>query len=172
VLGLYVAEIFYEGTLSTDGLQWVRLYNTTPNPIDLSLYSLGAGHASYVETTVQLSGTIAPSSCFVVGGPQSVFDNGYPTYNQFVHITPNIPLGGSNGAGVGVFGVPASRLDATTVPVDSVVWGATNGGHLLARDGSDAKSAMTSDVYPGDSLMRLGASWVDEYPPVPSSCGQ
>jgi hypothetical protein len=42
---------------------------------------------------------------------------------------------------------------------------------LMARDGSISPVAWP-DVYPGDSLLRQGASWTETYPPVPNSCGQ
>jgi hypothetical protein len=168
VLGLYLAEVYYN---DSDGQQWVRLFNATSAPLDLSLYSLGAGNASYAETTVQLQGTLAPSGCFVVGGPNSNFDNSDPVYSQTYHISPNIPMGGFGAAGVGVFSVPASGITAKTVPIDSVVYGQFNASNLMARDGSISPVSWP-DTYAGDSLLRLGANWTEQYPPVPNSCGQ
>jgi hypothetical protein len=172
VLGLYIAEVFYWGYSGTDGEQWVRIYNGTANAIDLSQYSIGAGRSSYAETAVQLSGTIAAGGCFVVGGPTSNGDNAYPTYSQVAHFVPNIPNGGTSGAGVGIFSVPATGLTASTHPLDSVVYGDSNSGNLVARDGSIAAPVMSPDVYPGDSLLLLEGTWVDEYYPAPNSCGQ
>jgi hypothetical protein len=80
-------------------------------------------------------------------------------------------MGGFGAAGVAVFGVPASGITAKTVPVDSVVYGQFNASNLMARDGSISPVAWP-DVYPGDSLLRQGASWTETYPPVPNSCGQ
>jgi hypothetical protein len=173
VLGLYLAEVFYlDATAPPAGRQWVRLHNTTPNAIDLSQYSLGAGHGSYVETTVQLAGMIPPKACFVVGGPASGPDNGSPTFGQSVLIDPTIPAGGTVGAGVAVFAAPAKSLQSTTLPLDSVVYGTTNGGALRARDGTVAPSVIAGDVTAGDSLMLLGGTWQDHAPPAPGSCGQ
>jgi hypothetical protein len=170
VLGLGIAEVFYDASVAPDGLQWIRLYNATSSPIDLSAYSLGAGKTSYTETKVQLAGVIAPGACFVVGGPTSSADNGSPVFAQVDQFVPDIPIGGSDGAGVGVFGVPASALDKAALPIDAVVFGVANTGQLLARDGTVATPAAV-DVLPGDSLMLLGGAWVDEFPPAPTTCG-
>jgi hypothetical protein len=172
VQGLGIAEVFYYGPTSSAGLQWVRLYNATASAIDLSSYSLGGGAGSYVETTVQLSGVIAAGGCFVVGGPTSSVDNGYPTFSQTAWFNPLIPAAGSGGAGVALFGARASSLTASTLPVDAVVYGAKNTGHLLAPDGSVAPAVLGGDVFPGDSLMLLAGSWTDQYPPAPDTCGQ
>jgi hypothetical protein len=168
VLGLYLAEVYYA---DSDGQQWVRLFNATSEPLDLSQYSLGAGNASYAETTAQLQGTISPNSCFVVGGPNSNFYNSDPTYSQVYHFNPDIPTGGFGAAGIAIFGVPASSVTAKTVPIDSVVYGQFNASNLMARDGTIAPVSWP-DVFEGDSLMRQGGSWTEQYPPVPNSCGQ
>jgi hypothetical protein len=172
VQGLGIAEVFYLGPSSSNNLQWVRLYNATSSPIDLSAYSLGAGASSYTETTLQLSGTIAAGGCFVVGGPTSNADNAYPTYSQAAAFQPTIPAAGLGGAGVALFGVPAASLGASTLPVDAVVYGFDNAGNLRAPDGTVAPAVLGSDVFPGDSLMLLGGSWIDQYPPAPNTCGQ
>jgi hypothetical protein len=172
VVGLQIAEVFYSGLLlGTDGAQWVRLYNATTIPINLSSYSLGGGVNSYVETTVQLSGVVAPHACFVVGGPTSSFDNGYPTFTQVAHFRPNLAAANSGGAGVALFGVSAANATATTVPVDAVVWGSTNSGKLLGPNGTVAPAVLGGDVLPGDSLMLQSGSWIDQYPPEPATCG-
>jgi hypothetical protein len=171
VVGLQVAEVFYLGPDDSDGLQWVRLYNGTTVPIDLSSYSLGAGVESYVETTVQLSGVIAPHACFVVGGPTSSVDNGDPTFTQVSPFTPNFPAANGGGAGVALFAVPAAVVSATTLPVDAVVWGSANSGKLLAPDGTVAKPVLGGDVLPDDSLMLESGSWSDQHPPEPNACG-
>jgi hypothetical protein len=171
VVGLQVAEVFYLGLHGSDGLQWVRLYNGTTVPIDLSSYSLGAGVNSSVETTVQLSGVIAPHACFVVGGPTSSLDNGNPTFTQVAHFTPNFPAADGAGAGVALFAVPAAVVSGTTLPVDAVVWGNTNSGKLLAPDGTVANPVLGGDVLPDDSLMLESGRWLDQYPPEPDACG-
>jgi hypothetical protein len=172
VIGLGIAEVFYLGPVTSDGLQWVRLYNATSTPIDLSSYSLGSGTNSYVETTTQLSGTIAPGGCFVVGGPTSSFDNGDPVFSQTAWFSPAIPAAGNGGAGVALFAAPASGVTKASLPVDAVVYGSANTGGLRAPDGTVAPAVLGGDVYPGDSLMLLGSGWVDQYPPAPNTCGQ
>jgi hypothetical protein len=172
VQGLGIAEVFYLGPVTSGGTQWVRLYNSTTTSIDLSSYSLGAGANSYAETTVQLSGTIAPGGCFVVGGPTTNVDNGDPIFSQVADFNPAMPAAGNGGAGVALFGVPASSLATSTLPVDAVVYGSANPGNLVAPDGAVAPAVLGGDVIPGDSLMLLGGSWIDQYPPAPNTCGQ
>jgi hypothetical protein len=171
VAGLGIAEVFYLGPVSSDGLQWVRLYNATTIPIDLSSYSLGAGANSYVESTTQLAGTIGPGACFVVGGPTSSFDNGDPVFSQTAWFNPAVPAAASGGAGVALFGVPASGAGTGTLPLDAVVYGSANTGGLRAPDGTVAQAVLGGDVLPGDSLMLLGGGWIDQYPPAPNTCG-
>jgi len=170
VQGLNLAEVFYLGPTTSAGLQWVRLYNGTSNPIDLADYSLGAGTGSYLETKLQLAGVIAPGGCFVVGGPTSSVVNGSPTFSLAAAFSPIVPAAGSGGAGVALFGAPAAGVDASTLPVDSVVYGVTNAGNLLAPDGTVAPAVIGGDVLPGDSLMSFFGSWSDQYPPSPDSC--
>jgi hypothetical protein len=171
VQGLSIAEVFYLGPVVSNGLQWVRLYNETNGPIGLASYSLGAGTSAYTETTVQLSGVIAPGGCFVVGGPTSTVDNGSPTFSQVVQLSPPVPAAGAGGAGVALFGATAASVVPGTLPIDAVVYGASNPGHLLAPLGTIAPAVLGGDLFPGDSLMLLGGVWTDQYPPAPNTCG-
>ena len=169
VVGLSIAEIFYNDTQYSDGEQWVRITNSTSMSFDLSQYSLGAGAASYTQTTVQLSGTIGPGDCFVVGGPTSNRYNGYPTYSQVEQFLPNLPMGGQSGAGVALFGVPASQVGASTVPIDAVVYGDSNAAGLLGPQGTVLQPAI-SDAAPDTSLLLQNGAWTDNQTPSPGAC--
>jgi hypothetical protein len=169
VAGLSIAEVFYNDTQYSDGEQWVRLYNWTSATIDLSQYSLGAGTASYMETMAQLTGSIAPGGCFVVGGPTSNLYNGAPVYSEVLHFLPNLPMGGSSGAGLALFSVPASNIAAATVPVDALVYGDANAAGLLGPLGTAAAPA-TEDAIAGTSLLLQNGVWTDNLAPSPGAC--
>jgi hypothetical protein len=169
VVGLSIAEIFYNDTQYSDGEQWVRLYNSTSMTLDLSQYSLGAGSTSYTQTTAQLSGTIAPGACFVIGGPTSNVYNGGPSYSQILHLSPDLPMGGTTGAGVALFSVPAESITASTVPVDAIVYGDANTAGLMGPMGTPIRPS-TEDAAPGTSLLLQNSVWVDNLAPSPSAC--
>ena len=81
VTGLLLAEIYPN---APNGEQWVELANVTTVPIDLSHYGL--------TSTQMLSGLVPAGECFVVGGPVSSADNGWPLYSLTLDLT--LPLAG------------------------------------------------------------------------------
>jgi hypothetical protein len=164
--GLELAEVLYDPTNNDDQKQWVKLVNTSSVIIDLSRYSLGAGKASYLETTARLQGMVAPYSCFVVGGPYSSADNGWPTYSQLYHFVPLIPHGGSNAAGVALF--DTATATTATLPMDAVIYGTANTGNLVGSDGTVA-TPDSPGAHAGYSLLRTPTGW-QEHLPTPNTC--
>lgn len=171
---LVLAEVFFDAVGPDDGLEWVVLENTGSAPVDLAGYSLGAGTSStssYLYTTAQLSGTVAPGACFTVGGPLSNSTNGAPSYAQVFHFTPNLPNGGTNAAGVALFAVSAGNLAHATIPVDAVVYNGTN-ATLGGPDGLTAVP-VPGRVPAGSSLRRASlATWTISSTPSPTTCPQ
>jgi hypothetical protein len=166
--GLVLAELLYNASGGDDGEQWLKLTNTSSVPVDLSQYSLGAGKASYLEVTAHPSGVLAPDACFVIGGPDSSGDNGWPTYSQVLHFKPAIPHGGAHSAtGMAIFDVATAKAD--TLPLDTVVYGRANGGGLVRPDGSVALPD-AADALAGHSLVRTSGGWQDAAIPTPSVC--
>jgi hypothetical protein len=167
--GLRLAELFYHSTGGgDDGKQWIKLSNGSGVAIDLSGYSLGAGSASYVETTVSLSGTLAPGACFVVGGPESSAADGSPHYAEVARFAPPIPHAGVDSAsGVALF--DRAMAQASTLPLDAVVFGGRNAGGLVRPDGSVA-TPDAADVLGGHSLVRMANGWRDANAPTPNDC--
>jgi hypothetical protein len=82
VSGLALAEIYPN---APDGSQWVELANVTGVPIDLSRYGLTSASA--------LSGIVPAGECFVVGGPTSSAQNGWPLYSLTLDL--RLPLAGT-----------------------------------------------------------------------------
>jgi len=170
-IGLVLSEVFYDSAnpSSDDGYEWIELYNGGLVAIDLASWSLGAGGGDYQNTTVDLLGTVNPGECFVVGGPDSNADNGAPVYDQATNLTPDIQNSGSNADAVGLFNVPESSLDATSIPVDSVVYGSTNGDGFFDSDGN-ISAVDVGDADGGSSLQRTPTGWTIGAAPNPGDC--
>jgi hypothetical protein len=170
VTGLSLAELLYiDDYGATTSVQWVKIRNTTSVPIDLGKYSLGAGVGSYTETRSQLTGTLAPGACAVIGGPVSRTANGSPKYAQQVQFTPEVPWDGTGG-GIAIFDATAAQLTPTTPPLDTLVYGAGNPGGLLRPDGTVATPDAPDVWYAGDSLLKTPTGWQDTYPTTPNRC--
>lgn len=171
-----LVEVYYDdpsaGQNGDNGKEWVKLFNPTSQPIDLAGYSLGWGGASYITGTLQLSGTIAAGGCFVVGGPDTNATNGNPTYGQAADLAPDLQNGGDQADGVALFDTTADLLDATTVPLDAVIYGADNNNSgLVDETGAVGAVDVTLGVDPGQSIRRLdNGIWEENLTPTPDVC--
>src|SRR5690606_11179899 len=58
VAGLDIAEVLADPIGDDDGLQWIKLHNTSSVPIALDGYKLQAGQGNYDAITVDLAGTV------------------------------------------------------------------------------------------------------------------
>jgi len=169
--GLWLAEVFYDAVGADDGLEWVEIMNTGSVPVELSGYSLGAGSTNYVYTKAQLEGTVPPGGCAVIGGPLSTAANGMPLLTQSYNFNPDLPNGGGgNAAGIALFDARATDVDAATLPIDAVIYGAANTGGLRRPDGS-VGSPDSPGAPAGSSLRRSGpSSWAVQSPLRPNQC--
>lgn len=149
--GLWISEVFGNPAGPDDSLEWVKLWNHTGAAVDLSGYALGWGGADYTYGTLQLSGTVEPLGCVLIGGPVSSADNGDPVLGLAADFDPDIQNGGSVADGVALFDVLAANLTSTTVPVDAVLYGAANTSGLLGPDGTPSV-VHAKDVPQGRSL--------------------
>jgi hypothetical protein len=166
-VGFLIVEVYYDAPNEDGGFEWIKLYNGTPDSIDLSKHSLGWGGNDYTYGGVQLVGTLPPGQCFIVGGPQSVPNNGSPVYNQAVDLADDIQNSGATADGVALFNVPKNQVTKTTVPIDAVLYGTNNTNNLLGPSGS-AAPVNVGDAPSGSSLLRTSkATWVIN--PTPNS---
>lgn len=165
---LSLVEVLYDVVGSDDGFEWVMLQNTSTVPVDLSTWSLGAGTSAWTYTVAQLSGSVAPGACFVVGGPSSSATNGSPVLSQPFHFAPNLPNGSTSYAGVALFDTPAASLAASSLPVDAVVFGSGN-TTLKGPDGS-IRASDSAGAAPGRSLRKISATSWSAQSPTPSVC--
>jgi beta-lactamase superfamily II metal-dependent hydrolase len=168
--GLLLSEVFYDAGGADDGLEWVELYNSGTETIDLSAFSLGNGGADYTSSLVQLSGSVEQGAVFVVGGPTSSSLNHAPVFDQAVDFSPDFQNSGTIGDGVALFAVPAAQVTASTVPVDAVVYGPNNSSGLIDETGS-ANPPEVGDAPEGSSIERvdLEGSWQIQGSPTPNA---
>ena len=171
-----LVEVYYDdpspGQNGDNGKEWVKLFNPTSQPIDLAGYSLGWGGANYITGTLQLTGTIAAGGCFVVGGPDTNATNGNPIYSQTADLAPDLQNGGDQADGVALFETTVDLLEATTVPLDAVIYGADNNASgLLDPTGAVGEVDVPTGVDPGQSIRNLSNGiWEVHLTPTPNTC--
>lgn len=167
--GLILSEVFYDVASTDDGFEWIELYHSGTETIDLSQFSLGWGGTSY-SNTAQLSGTIEPGQVFVVGGPSSDATNGNPVFDLVLNFSPDLQNSGSPGDGIALFNVPAAAITGSTVPIDAVIYGADNNSGLIDETGT-ANPPEVGDAPEGQSIERidLAGNWQIQTSPTPNT---
>ena len=168
--GLVLSEVLYDVSSGDDGFEWVELYNSTGSLINLSGYCLGNGGTDYTYSTVQLSGSVASGATFVIGGPTSSSTNSNPSFDQVFNFSPDFQNSGSAGDGVALFDVACGSVNASTVPIDAVVYGPNNNNNLIDETGS-ANAPEVGDASAGSSLVRvdMAGSWQITSSPTPNA---
>ena len=168
--GLILSEVFYDRSGTDNGFEWVELYNSGTQTLDLSSFSIGYGGTSYTSGTYQLSGSLAPGATYVVGGTSSDSTNHSPTLNQSLDFSPDIQNSGTVGDGVALFNVPAAAITSTLVPIDAVIYGPNNSSGLIDETGA-ANSPEVGDAPGGSSIERttVGGAWQIQSSPTPNS---
>ena len=173
LVGLVIAEAYYNPPGDDGGLEWVKLYNGSGAAVDLSTYSLGWGGTDYTYGTLQLDGTLAAGACFLVGGPNGNLDSGFvgpAVFDQSVMFTPNIQNSGATADAVALFDVPAASINGGTVPLDAVIYGANNGNGLIDETGAPG-AVDVANAPSGDSIALLDdLSWGVLADPTPTQC--
>ena len=170
--GLIISEVFYDHSGSDNGKEWVELFNSSDQAINLSNFSLGNGGNNYTVSKAQLSGVIGPRQFFVVGGPDKTAENGRPTYNQIFNFSPDLQNAASGGTadGVALFNRRSSQVTSTTVPIDAVIYGGVNDSGLIDQTGL-APAPHVNDVSPGRAIQRtsIAGTWGGTSNPNPGS---
>jgi hypothetical protein len=167
--GLEIAEVFVDAVGPDDGLQWVKLRNTTALPIELAGYRVRAGQASFAQAGLALTGKLAPGACAVVGGPLSTAANGAPAYFLAADFAPDLPRHAAATAGYAVFEDAAVPVSGMATPVDALLIGTGNAAQLRGADGEIAEPGCAS--VPAGSSARRGAGGIcAAAAPRPSQC--
>ena len=164
---LRLAEALTSLDGADDGREWVVLYNPCGQSIDLGPLSLAWGSTGYAGA-VDLVGTVAAGTCFVVGGPDSSGGNFDPPLDQVVNFEPNLSR---NPGAIGLFALAPGDVDVGDVPVDVVIYGDANTGGFVDPTGATPGPVLPSN--PDLESMRrtsLAATWEFANPPTPSAC--
>ncbi len=166
-----LSEVFYDPAGSDNNLEWVELFNPTGTPIDLGNYSLGNGGSNYTTSVVQLSGTLPPTSCWVIGGPTSNITNYLPLFNQVIDFSPDFQNGATPADGIALFGVKAISITTSTVPVDAIIYGTTNTSNLIDETGvANPPEAGAATNGKSNERSDLAGSWRIQTVPTPNNC--
>lgn len=168
---LILNEAFYDAVGSDTGLEWIELYNPTDQAIDLSGYSLGNGGSDYTYSKVQLSGTITPGACWLIGGPTSSAGNYFPVFDQAIDFSPDFQNGPTPADGIALFNIPAGTLTTQTVPIDAAIYGTANTSNLIDETGA-ANPPDLGGASAGQSIERsdITGTWSIQTTPTPNDC--
>ncbi len=169
---LIVAEVYYDQPGGDDGFEWVKIYNGTGAPVDLTGYSMAWGGNDYTYGGIDLVGMINNGECFVVGGPSGNVDNGFPAgpmYGQSENLTPDMQNSGATADAVALFDVPFAMVGGAT-PLDAVIYGDANTNGLIDETGM-AGVVDVGDAMSGSSVRLLGdGTWAINPAPAPLEC--
>jgi hypothetical protein len=171
--GPLIVEVFYDADGADDMLQWVKIYNPCGEPIDLSTWTIGYGGEDYGPPRVKgLDGTLDPGGCWVVGGPTADASNGQPIYQYADDFAPGLDLAQEAGGGVALFDLPEADVDATSVPIDAVVYGSNNTHGLVDHTGRPVGEPHVGNPGPGGSIQRTSEdiAWIAAEVPLPNEC--
>ncbi len=166
-----LSEVFYDIPGTDNGLEWVELYNPTTDTIDLNNYSLGNGGVDYISSRVQLTGTLAPSSCWVIGGPTSNITNHLPIFNQAVDFNPDFQNGATPADGIALFDVKAISITTSTIPIDAVIYGTANTSNLIDETGAvNPPDVGASGTDKSNERADITGTWRVQNVPTPNDC--
>lgn len=164
---LLINEMNYDPANADDQREWVELINLSDDAIDLQFFSLANGGTSYLYTAHQLSGVIPPRGCMVIGGPLSDAGNGNPAIDVNLHFSPNLQNGGAMADAIGLF---YGTVTASSVPMDTVLYGTANTNNLIGEDGLP-KTVLSEIAAPNETLSRVALTDVFESTiPSPNRC--
>ncbi len=174
---ILISEVFVRSSNQNDSWQWVELYNRSNQVVDLSSYSIGsAGNAgvdqNYIQTLIQLSGSIEPHSFFVVGGLNSDATNGNPKFDLGNNFNPDFADGHNSADGVALYKTRAKDVQPQTIPVDVVIYGNNSNNNRLIDNNGDVGVVDIKRPDFDSSLERVSAEpnfWRVQTSPSPNS---
>lgn len=167
---LILSEVLYDAASTDGGNEWVELRNAGASAVPLACYVLGSGAVSYRYSIAQLPAIVIPAGgCVLIGGPNC----GGATCTSDLDFEPDLLNGSTTNptSGVGLFYGLAAGVDASSVPVDAVLYGTTNTGSLRDETGAIPATADVADVTAGHSIARSATgTWIDQATPSPGTC--
>lgn len=171
---LLLSEVMYDPSGADSGLEWIELFNNSTQDLRLDDVCIGSGGNDYTNSIIALDGcgggacVVPAGGTFVVGGPESDAANGSPIYDLIFQISPGMQNSGSVADGVALFNRRCAQVDAFTVPMDAVVYGADNSNGLIDASGT-ANPSVVDDAPSGQSIERttLAGAWQIQSAPSP-----
>ncbi len=167
--GIRIAEVLYDAVSSDNGKEWIKLYNSCEDTIELDGMSLGWGGSTYKDG-LDLEGKLDGGRCMIIGGPTTDATNGGPTIDMAANFSPDLQNSGSTADGIAIFAAANADVDGDTVPVDAVIYGGSNTSGLIDASGS-APDPHVRDAKSGDTIVRIGeGEWDVADEPTPDTC--
>jgi hypothetical protein len=167
--GVEIAEVLADPVGSNDGLQWVKIRNTSPFAINLNNYRLRVGVDNYSLISVDLGGMLGPNNCALIGGPLKSSANGDPSsYWQEVDFEPNLPSGAGNATGFALFDRVNPPVGGVPTPVDTMIVGSSNTA-IVDPDGTLPSPGCSTPVT-GRSAQRTGTDTCAQAIMQPNVC--
>ena len=153
-----INEVLYDVSGTDMGKEWIELLNVSPEPADISSWSLVWGDNSKLTDYQFPSGTIIPANGYLLMGPSSVLNSVADNPNELIKIVKT-DLAFHNGrnykSSYGTDGIWLKDLSATTV--DALLYDGSNYDRLSNEDES---RMMPSDhaavhAHANESLARV-----------------
>jgi hypothetical protein len=173
-VGFVVSEVLYNPAGGDNRNQWIELYNGTAGDIDfddpLTPYSVAWGRDDWLRGSIDLTGLLPAGATWVVGGPNSGNFNSNPTFSQpGEDLAANLQNGRAGTTdGVGIFAMAAADIQATSMPIDAVIYGQPTATTVLVNPGSALVDV--TGLGNNESLELLGGtSWQISGSPSPGA---
>ena len=171
--GLRIVEFLPNAVGGDRDREWVKLYNSCDEPQSFEGMSLGWGGTSYDNSRgLDLSDldALAGKKCLIIGGPVSDDSNGAPMVDVEVTFSPGIQNGGNDADALGLFALPKSQLESSSVPMDAVIYGGPdNDNGLVDHTGEAPAPHITTKPGAGKSYQLVDGQWVHGNP-EPGDC--
>lgn len=159
--GIRIVEVLYDALSSDGGKEYVKLQNTCDTAGSLDNMSLGWGGGSYTRGSADLSGSIGPGECVVVGGETVEAD-------LEINFSPNLQNSGVVADGIALFEMRSTDVGSSTVPSDAVIYGVLNDDGLIDAQGNRPEPHV-GDADAGESLVLTASGW-SIGTPSPTTC--
>jgi cytosine/adenosine deaminase-related metal-dependent hydrolase len=171
---LRIFEVYYNHTGTDDEYEWVKIYNGTGSDVDLGDYSIAWAGVDFTYGVEALAGTLANGECFVIGGPNGNAVSGFPggpAFDMELDFEPDLQNGGDDADGVALFALAPGSVDADSVPVHAVLYGASeNGNNLPDEEGPGADIDVEDDASEASIRLMADGTWAVNVDPTPLEC--
>jgi hypothetical protein len=152
---------------SDSGREWIKLHNPCMRELDLEGFVLGWAGSSTIYT-LELDESIPAQGCILVGGPTSDDSNFNPDLTIEHEFDPQLI---SSAGAIFIYDIDPDDISITTVPLDVLIWGSSNGQGYLDPDG-DVPDPYVGQTPNNDSIHRtsLDRTFAHQDPPQPNVC--